>query len=209
MRIALSKGRLQTAIIACLSRAGVSIVFRHERDYHPVVDPSWMRATLIKPRAIPQNLSLGHFDLGFCGLDVIRDSSVFGIRDLGSLPIGAVRIVAAVPASKVNILRDPPNRPFVIATEYPNIADEWAYRRGLAHITVNTYGGTEAYARDLADVVIDCTETGATLAANDLVIVDELFTSTVRIVASEAALCRTETNTRVLQLRRLLMEGVT
>src|SRR4029450_13195033 len=79
-------------------------------------------------------------------------------------------------------------RPLLIATEYVRLADEWALKKNLAHITVQSYGSTEAFAPEDADVVFDNCETGRTIEANGLVIVERLMRSTTYLVASKFAL---------------------
>jgi ATP phosphoribosyltransferase len=62
--------------------------------------------------------------------------------------------------------------------------------RGLAHVVLRSHGTTEAYLPDIADVIVDCVETGATLAANGLVVVEELFDSTTWLVVHKGLLAR-------------------
>jgi ATP phosphoribosyltransferase len=107
--------------------------------------------------------------------------------DLG---LNRVRIVVATPAAKAGILDAPPPRPLVVATEYPNVAERWMMARGLAHVVLRSHGSTEAYLPDIADVIIDCVETGATLAANGLVGVEELFDSSTWVVVHRDVLAR-------------------
>jgi ATP phosphoribosyltransferase len=71
----------------------------------------------------------------------------------------------------------------VIATEYPRVAGEWAMKHGLAHIVVESHGSTEAYTKHVADCVIDCVETGATLEQNGLVAIETLFESATWFIA--------------------------
>lgn len=186
MKIAIPKGRLQAPVLEAL--AGVDtlggIHFPSQRGYRGASKIPGIEAVLIKPRAIPQLLQLRCFDIGFCGLDILCEAGepdVISALDLGLNP---VHIVVAVPVSKRDILEQPPKRPLVIATEYPNLAAQWAFKRNLACITVQTYGGTEAYVPEIADIVIDCVETGATLEANGLVRIEELFRSTTHMVAN-------------------------
>lgn len=178
MRIAIPKGRLMEAVVQRLERSGVTLTFASPRDYSPKISLPHCTARLFKPRAIPQLVAFGMYDLGFCGLDLIRDAQYENTQPMLDLGVGKVEIVVAVSEQTPNLLTKPPQRPLVIATEYTQIADEWAFRRGLAHITIQTHGSTEAYAPVDADIVIDCTETGDTMQANGLVIVEHLFTST-------------------------------
>jgi ATP phosphoribosyltransferase len=95
--------------------------------------------------------------------------------------------MVAVHESQRDILINPPRRPLVIATEYCNLARDWAMQRNLAAIIVNTFGSTEGYAPEDADIVLDCVETGLTMTANGLVIVDTLLQSTTWLFANRDA----------------------
>src|SRR3989339_508905 len=107
------------------------------------------------------------------------------IYDLGLNP---VRLMVAVHESQKGILDYPPERPLIIATEYESLAARWAFEKGLSHITVQTHGSTEAYAPEHADIIFDCVETGVTMKANNLVIVDEILDSTTHLVANKFSL---------------------
>ena len=186
--MALPKGRLFEGVRERLERVGVTLTFLSDRDYRPEVRGASFDAKLVKARAVPQLVALGQFQIGFAGVDLLREADyeqVVAITDLGLNP---VRIVVAIPEDRAGLLEAPPRRPVVIATEYERIADRWALERNLAHIVIQTHGSTEAYAPEDADIVIDCVESGATMAANGLVVIEELFRSTTWLVANRAAL---------------------
>jgi ATP phosphoribosyltransferase len=189
MKLALPKGRLFEGVIAWLADRGVTFDFKNDRDYSPQCSDPATRPRVRKVRAIPQLLSYGIFDAGFCGLDLLEEGScykeVWPVLDLGLNP---VKLVVAIHESQAGILEAPPPRPLVIASEYENIAHQWAWKRGLAHILVNTYGSTEGYAPEDADIVFDCVETGATMEANGLVVVETVMDSSTWLVANKEAL---------------------
>jgi len=142
---------------------------------------------VVKVRSVPQLVGLGNFQAGFCGLDLVTEAGHDEVRPLVNLGLNAVRLVVAVPQATPDLLQSPPKRPLVIATEYEQIAARWAMKRGLAHIIVQTWGSTEGYAPDDADIVFDNTETGATLRANGLVVIDEIMTSSTWLIANTQA----------------------
>lgn len=111
--------------------------------------------------------------------------NVVPVLDLG---LNRIELVVAVRRGSEDILHNPPKRPILIATEYEHIADHWAQKQNLAHITIQTYGSTEAYAPEDADIVFDCSETGRTIAANNLVVIERLFSSTTHLVANRQAM---------------------
>jgi ATP phosphoribosyltransferase len=138
--------------------------------------------TFLKPRSIPQLVAMGHLDAGLVGYDVLLDSihaeQIEMIADTGMAP---VKLMAA--AINPNILKCPPARPLVVATEYPIIVDRWLTALGLAHVILHSHGSTEAFCPRFSDLVVDVVDTGETLRVNGLVPIHEFLTSTLVLVA--------------------------
>lgn len=187
LRIALPKGRLLEGVLHLLSQAGLTFEIT-DRNYTPIASDPRVRAKIVKARAVPQLVALGNFDAGFCGLDLVEEASYEDLVVVLELGLNPVDLVVAVSPDQVDILENPPKRPVLIATEYERIADRWALAHNLAHITIQTHGSTEGYAPEDADIVFDCRETGRTLAQNDLVVIDELLSSSTCLVANRFAL---------------------
>lgn len=179
--IAIPKGRLRDGVLRLLERAGYPITFPHERAL--ISDPvKGVRAQLVKPRSIPQLVHQGSMGAGFAGLDLLTEADypdLDPIVDLGDRP---VEIVVAAAARHVDLLNSPPKRPLFIATEYPTIASRWAMGKGLSHVPHQTHGSTEGYADRIADIIVDCVETGATLAGNGLIPLETVLRSTTHLV---------------------------
>ena len=205
MEIAVPKGRLLAGVQDILKEAGIEMYRKSDRCYTFTTNVPGLTGMVVKPRAIPQLLALGSFDFGFCGRDLVWDSphrlDLASTLDLGLNP---VRIVVAVHESQADILVNRPTRPVVIATEYEVIAAEWALERRLPAIIVNTYGSTEGYAPRKADIVLDCVETGDTMRANGLVILEDLFGSTTLTCTTIQKLCDPD----VEDLNRRLQEAI-
>jgi ATP phosphoribosyltransferase len=189
LRLAIPKGRLEAPVLGLLADAGYPMSLASERDYR-LRAPEGIAARRFKPRSIPELVDLGAMDLGFTGLDVTREAGGERAVPVVDLGLNRVQIVVATPVEKTGILDAPPRRPLVVATEYPDLAEAWMMARGLAHVVLHTHGSTEAYLPDLADVIVDCVETGATLAANGLTAVETLFESTTWAVADRELLAR-------------------
>ena len=183
--LALPKGRLQDGVLALLADAGVDVQLGG-RAYRPTVSLDGVEAKLLKPQNVVEMLAVGARDLGFAGADWAseKDAPVTEILDTGLNP---VRIVAAAPAALVGADGALPERRLVVASEYVRLAEEWIERRGLDARVLRTYGATEVFPPEDADVIVDNTSTGATLRANGLVIVDEVLRSSTRLFASGAA----------------------
>lgn len=188
MRLALPKGKLLPALIKLLESSGINIQFKSDRDYRPSADYPSLDIKLFKARSIPQLVALGNFDIGFCGHDIFIETGYEEVEEVLSTNFNKVEIIVATPKGKENIVAMPPKRPILIATEYENIADNWAIKNNLAHITLQSRGSTEAYPPEDADIIIDCAETGQTLEANGLVIIERLFETATVLIANKFSL---------------------
>lgn len=177
MRLALPKGRLLKQVLSYCASCGYDFSSENgDRDYDIFCSDPTIKAKLVKVKAIPQSIALGNYDAGFVGLDLLLNSNfhVQGLVDLGLQP---VKLVVAQ-SQNSDVLNEVKDRPIVIATEYENIARKWASQKGISHIVIQTYGSTEGYVPDDADLVLDNVDTGDTMKANRLEIIEELFTST-------------------------------
>ncbi|WP_420449073.1 ATP phosphoribosyltransferase [Candidatus Palauibacter sp.] len=184
-RLALPKGRMQAGVLELLNAAGVRVDLG-ERRYRPTVSVPGFSAKLLKPQNVVEMLHAGSRDLGFAGADWVAelDGSLVELLDTGLNP---VRVVAAAPAALAEIgLRNP--RPLTVASEYRRLTSRWIEGRRLDATLVRSYGATEVFPPEDADVIVDNTATGATLEANGLEVVDELMTSSTRLYANPRAL---------------------
>jgi ATP phosphoribosyltransferase len=180
IRVGIPKGRLFDTVAQIMADTGYPMTVT-PRNYHPRCEG--IKAFILKPKSIPQMVALDLLDAGFCGRDLVAqsgyDDRLSIVVDLGAQPVS---LVAA--AAQPDILDNPPRRPLVIATEFPFIADRWATARNLAHICINTWGSTEAWVPEYADIALDVVETGATMSAHGLTILDTVLQSTTVLIAS-------------------------
>jgi ATP phosphoribosyltransferase len=181
------------------TEAGFSITLA-DRTYRPKISADWLDAKIMKPQNVGELLELGSHDAGFTGIDWIRESGadVVEVLDLG---LDRVRIVAAVPADlDDNAMK---KKKLVVATEYVALAREWLEAAGYDYRIVRTYGATEVFPPDDADMIIDNTSTGQTLKDNGLRIVATILESSTRFVASRAAMADDEKRRRIEELAML------
>ncbi|HPF62121.1 MAG: ATP phosphoribosyltransferase [Gemmatimonadetes bacterium] len=185
LRIALPKGRMQAEVFALLDAAGLS-VRTGSRAYRPTIAAGRFNAKILKPQNIIEMLVAGSRDVGFAGADWVSELGV-DLVELLDTGLDPVRLVAAAPE---DLLEDGrlPARPLRVATEYPRSAQRWIDAERLDARIVRSYGATEVFPPDDADVIVDNTATGATLTANGLAIVATLATSSTRLYANPAAL---------------------
>lgn len=132
-----------------------------------------------KPRSIPQLLQSKLCEFGFVGKDVMEDSLIDCVDELYDTGLNPVDVVLAINKD----YKIPTNKPAIVASEYENIASDYFTKKGTPHYILKTGGSTEGYIKIGANYVIDITETGETLKANNLTIIDTLFRSTTRLYA--------------------------
>ena len=185
VRLALPKGRMQDGVIQLFADAGIQ-VRAGARGYRPTLSVPGFETKLLKPQNIVEMLEVGSRDLGFAGADWVAelDAPLVELLDTGLDP---VRVVAAAPLALLEN-GDLPRRPLVVASEYERLTQRWIEARGLEARFLRSYGATEVFPPEDADVIVDNTATGSTLAANDLAVVDEVMRSSTRLYASREAM---------------------
>jgi ATP phosphoribosyltransferase len=185
LRLGLPKGHMEQAVLTLLAEAGIRVT-PGARGYRPHVSLADTEAKLLKPQNIVEMLALGSRDVGFAGADWAAElqMDVVELLDTGLDP---VQVVAAAPPTLLVDGRLPARR-LVIASEYERLTRRWIAERGLTAEFVLSYGATEVFPPEDADVIVDNTATGATLEANGLTVVDVLLRSSTRVYANRAAL---------------------
>ena len=184
LKLGLPKGRMSVGIIDLLRDAGIS-VSASERGYRPLISLPDATAKTLKPQNIIEMLVHGRRDAGFAGADWVRELNA-DVVEIMDTTLDTVRLVAAVPSGLL-VNGSLPSRRLVVTSEYEQIAREWIQNKGLDAEFVRSYGATEVFPPDDADLIIDIVATGATLRANNLVIFETLMTSSTRFYASVAA----------------------
>ncbi len=207
LRLALPKGRLQEGVFRLLAEAGVPVE-ASGRTYRPRVPLDGAEAKLLKPQNVVEMLAAGARDAGFAGADWVQEkrADLVELLDTGLNP---VRIVAAAPRELLGSRGELPargrdGRRLVVASEYAALAEQWIERQGLDATVLRTYGATEVFPPEDADVIVDNTSTGATLRANGLEIVGEVMRSSTRFFASRGAAGDARTRDRLDEIVLLL-----
>lgn len=184
-RLGLPKGRMEQGVLTLLTDAGIR-VRPSARGYRPEVSLPGAEAKMLKPQNIVEMLALGSRDVGFAGADWVAEleADVVELLDTGLDP---VQLVAAAPAALLEAGQLPKRR-LIVASEYERLTRGWIATGGLCAGFVRSYGATEVFPPEDADVIVDNTATGATLESNGLAIVDVLMGSSTRLYAHRAAL---------------------
>jgi ATP phosphoribosyltransferase len=186
--IALPKGSLEAQTLQLFKEADLEVK-RGERDYNPVIsDHRIDKVKILRPQEIPNYIEMGYFDLGISGLDWVKETGS-RVREVARLSYsktgeGTVKIVVAVHESEpiTDVAHIRPNSR--VTTEYPEITREYFGRLGIPVQLFHSYGASEAKVPDLMDVVVDLTETGATLRRNGLKIIGQIMESYTVIIAN-------------------------
>lgn len=211
LSLALPKGSLEEQTLRLFREAGLE-VRRGSRDYNPVIEDERIgRVKILRPQEIPKYVEEGYFDLGISGLDWVKESGA-DVEVIADLPYskqgeGVVRLVVAVAEdSEVKKPEDikPGSR---VTTEFPNLTRKYFEELGIPVEIYFSYGASEAKVPELMDVVIDLTETGATLRRNRLRIVGTILESTTKLLANRES-WRNERKRRAMEEIRTLLLGV-
>lgn len=198
VRLALPDGHQQAHVRKILDAAGVKIddypSTRGNRRPQSSLDGFFIK--VIRPQDMPLQVANGNFDIAITGRDWLTDHLYqfpqSPVQELLDLKYGKVRIVAVVanevPAgttAELQVLRRSQPGSCRIAAEYVNIADNYARANHLgAYRVVPTWGATEAFLPEDADVLIENTETGSTIARHNLKIIETLFESTACLIGN-------------------------
>ncbi len=185
LHLAVPKGRIESGVVDLLAAAGIRLR-SGPRGYRPISSAPGLEVKLLKPQNIVEMLAVGSRDVGFAGADWVAEKTadVVELLDTGLDP---VRVVAAAPEGLLDGGSLPPRR-LVVASELERLSRSWVSDRGLDATFVRSYGATEVFPPEDADIIVDIMDTGETLSANGLVVVDELMTSSTRLYASRKAI---------------------
>jgi ATP phosphoribosyltransferase len=190
LKIVLPKGSLEKATIDLFEAADLSVVRSSSVDYKASIDdPRVTEVRILRPQEIATYVQEGLFDIGITGRDWIEetDSDVVSLGELRYSKATAqpVRVIVAVadssPAQSAKDLRDGVR----VTTEYPEMTRRYFANLGIKADIRLSYGASEAKIPDIADCVVDITETGRALRAAGLRIIDTMLTSYTELIANK------------------------
>jgi ATP phosphoribosyltransferase len=190
LKLGIPKGSLQEATFSLFKRAGFEFRMSSGRSYHPQVNDPELEPLLLRPQEIPRYVEQGILDAGLTGKDWIEDngSDVVEAAELAysKATLNPIRVVLAAPnGSAIASARDLEGKR--IATEYVRLTERYLSQHGVrAHVEFS-WGACEVKVPDLVDAIVVNTETGNSLRAHNLKIVDTLLTSTTRLAVNREA----------------------
>ncbi|HAL92680.1 MAG TPA: ATP phosphoribosyltransferase [Verrucomicrobia bacterium] len=207
IKLGLPKGSLQESTFALMKKAGWNFKLS-SRSYVPSVDDPAIAARLIRPQEIARYVELGLLDAGLTGYDWIYENGadVVEVAELcySKATSNPVRWVVAVPNdSPIQSVKDLQGKR--IATEAVGLTKRYLADHGVTAEIEFSWGATEVKAPELVDAIVELTETGSSLRANQLRIIDTVLTSTTRLIANKDAWADAGKHAKIEQMALLLM----
>ena len=206
VKLGLPKGSLERATTDLFDRAGF-ILDNTERSYFPRIDDPEIEPMLVRPQEIARYVEDGVLDAGITGYDWVQDSgcAVVEVMELrySKATRNPVRWVLAVPAdSDIQAVKQLQGKR--VATELVNVTRQYLADNGVEAEVEFSWGATEVKPPHLADAIVEATETGTSLRANGLRIVETVLESTPRLIANERSWQDEEKRTKIENLALLL-----
>jgi ATP phosphoribosyltransferase len=208
LRFGLPKGSLQEATLEKMAKAGFNISVS-SRSYIPYVDDPELEIRLIRAQEISRYVEHGYLDCGITGHDWIQENGSkvheVGVFQFNKATRQTARWVLAVPeASPIKTAKDLQGKR--IATELVNMTRKYLRKNKIKAEVEFSWGATEMKAHELVDAIVDITETGSSLRANKLRIVDTLLESTPRLIANHES-WKNDWKKRKIEILALLLKG--
>ncbi len=212
LKLVLPKGSLENATLDLFEQADLAVHRGSTVAYRASIDdPRVAEVHILRPQEIPVYVAEGLYDLGITGRDWIEEtaSDVVSLGQLNYSKVSnqPVRLVLAVAGDAPwQSVADLPNG-VRVSTEYPELTRRFLARSGIDGTVRLSYGATEAKIPDVADAVVELTETGQALRAAGLRVIDTVLSSHTELVANRSSYADPEKRHAMEQLRTLL-QGV-
>jgi ATP phosphoribosyltransferase len=186
LKLGIPKGSLEAATIDLFRRAGFNIA-TSSRSYYPAIDDPDLECMLIRAQEMARYVEDGVLDAGLTGRDWVEENeaNVVTVIDLvyAKQSFGKVRWVLAVPeSSPFKAVQDLEGK--IIATELVCTTERYLANKGVKARVEFSWGATEVKPPDLADAIVEVTETGSSLRANNLRIIDTVLESNTQLIAN-------------------------
>jgi ATP phosphoribosyltransferase len=189
LRLGLPKGSLQEATFDMLARAGYEVSVG-SRSYYPRMDDPEIEPVLMRAQEIPRYVAAGALDAGLSGLDwvVESDADVVEVCDLVYSKASRAPARWVVAVAQDSAIRSPKDlQGKRIATEIVNVTRKYLAGKGVEAEVEFSWGATEVKVPEMVDAIVELTETGLSLAANDLRVLDTVMDTNTKFVANKKA----------------------
>ena len=210
LKMGLPKGSLEAATLDLMRRAGFLITVA-QRSYYPAIDDPEIECMLLRAQEMARYVEDGALDCGLTGYDwvVENEATVHTVCDLvyAKQSFGKVRWVLAVPqASLIETVADLEGK--IVATELVGVTRRWLAERGVSARLEFSWGATEAKLPELADAIVEVTETGSSLRANKLRVIETVLESTTQFIANVDAWQDAEKRRKIEDIALLLQGAI-
>lgn len=210
LMLGLPKGSLEDSTIRLFDKAGFNITKR-SRSYRPSFDDSDLDGRFVRAQEVSRYVEHGYFDFGLTGQDWVRenDSDVIEVCDLVYSRASNRRsrwIIAVPQASSIQTVKDLQGKR--IATEVVNLTRQFLSDKGVQADVEFSWGATEVKVPDLVDAIVDLTETGSSLRANNLRIIDTLLYTNTVLIANKASWEDSQKRAKIESIALLLQSAL-
>jgi len=215
LSLAVPNGSMQAQILAMLALVGINVVRRERQFVFPVDHPQVGAVIFMRPQHMPRLVDEGKYDLAICGYDLYEEHKLSG----GRFPLDAAKLWGKFSGPKADVrptqivafthisdrIKKPADLPAQICTitEYPGLTKAWLRRQNIYTGCDMSYGCTEAHVPRDYRLGVCLTETGRTLVANKLVVIDILLKTSPVLLAASSTVC----SEQGLVFKRTLVEA--
>lgn len=208
LKLGLPKGSLENLTIKLFKKAGY-IITTGERSYFPSIDDEELDVTLYRPQEMPRYVQDGVLDAGITGRDWVRENNsdvkevaelAYAKKTMGSV----IWVLATSIDSNINSVEDLQNK--TIATELVNVTKNYLKEKNVEAKVEFSWGATEVKPPQLADAIVDITETGTSLEVNRLKVIDKVLESVTLLIANHDS-WKDTWKRRKLESLAMLLEG--
>jgi len=191
LSIVLPTGSMEEATLKLFEEAYLKVVRLGKRGYEGKInDPRFGKVKFLRPQDIPRYIASNLFDLGISGQDWVRENNLEGkFIEVCPLPlsksgVGKVKIVLCV--NEQSSIRKPADITYsnIIETEYPEITQAYFKQLGIGAQIIRSHGATEAKVPEICAAIVELTETGKSLADNNLRVIDVIMESSACLIAN-------------------------
>jgi ATP phosphoribosyltransferase len=211
LRLVLPKGSLEKATLELFTAADLAVIRSSDVDYRARIDdPRVDEVRILRPQEIPVYVANGLFDLGITGRDWVEETGAevvsMGELNYSKTTSNPIRLVLAVARdSSIEKASELPSG-VKVTTEYPQLTRRWLEKQGVQAEVSLSYGATEAKVPEIADAVVEITETGRALQAAGLRILDTVLVSRTELVANPVS-ASDPARRRAMEQLLILMQG--
>lgn len=208
IKLGIPKGSLQNSTIELFKKAGFAIHVS-ERSYKPTIDDENIECLLIRGQEIPKYVEQGVLDAGLAGEDWIQETEA-DVEEISELiysknGFGTVKLVLAVPEnSDMKSVKDLQGKR--IATELVNVTKKYLKEKNVEADVEFSWGATEVKVPELVDAISDLTETGSSLRANKLKVIETILESSTKFIANKDSMKDNWKREKVFEMA-LLLQG--